>query len=204
MTLNTLVGEAILSFRLQLSEEDVIYWNKAVAIICCLDLLPVSEYCMQVKDIQGQVMEYDYAWAIPFDSKLFRLECNLESEEGRISLYFCFVFMFKFYEYLRINCPGFKVGWYMDTLSKEQKKEEWLFLTSYFARIEIDIFKKHGFSLQNFMNLPNPTIETPVTKVVTEIKDQIVCAQIANDDAIWENLKYSPVEEDGVFEEVLD
>ena len=41
-------------------------------------------------------------------------------------------------------------------------------------------------------------------KVVTEIKDQIVCAQIANDDAVWENLKYSPVEDDGVFEEVLD
>ncbi len=41
-------------------------------------------------------------------------------------------------------------------------------------------------------------------KVVTEIKDQIVCAQIDYDEVVWENLKYSPIEDDGVFEEILD
>jgi hypothetical protein len=39
-------------------------------------------------------------------------------------------------------------------------------------------------------------------KVVTEIKDQIVCAQIANDDAVWENLKYSPVDGDELYDEI--
>ncbi len=55
-----------------------------------------------------------------------------------------------------------------------------------------------------YREIANQVIEEPLTKVVTELKDQIVCAQIANDDAVWENLKYSPMEDDGVFEEVLD
>ena len=41
-------------------------------------------------------------------------------------------------------------------------------------------------------------------EVVTEVKDQIVCAQIGRDEVGWENLKYSPVDDDGIFEEVLD
>ena len=55
-----------------------------------------------------------------------------------------------------------------------------------------------------YREIANQVIQEPLTKVVTELKDQIVCAQIANDDAIWENLKYSPIKDDGVFEEVLD
>jgi len=202
MTLNTPVVEALLSFRLQLSEEDVVCWNKAIAIICFLDLLPAAEFCMQFKDLQGHTLEYDYAWNIPFDSKLMRLESNLESEDGLISLYFCFAFMFKFYQYLKINCPGFRAGWHIDTVSKEEKKEEWSFLTSYFARVEMDIFQKQGFSLKELISDLLDDIQTPEKKVVTELKDQIVCAQIAYDDEVWGNLKYSPIDGDEEYEEV--
>lgn len=50
----------------------------------------------------------------------------------------------------------------------------------------------------------DPLYVTPITKVVTELKDQIVCAQIANDEKMWDNLTYSPVEGDEVFEEIYD
>lgn len=41
-------------------------------------------------------------------------------------------------------------------------------------------------------------------RVVTEVKDQIVCAQIAHDEVVWDNLTYSPVDGDEVFEEIYD
>lgn len=47
-------------------------------------------------------------------------------------------------------------------------------------------------------------VESVEEKVVTELKDQIVCAQIANDEAVWDNLTYSPVDGDMIFEEVMD
>jgi hypothetical protein len=44
--------------------------------------------------------------------------------------------------------------------------------------------------------------QAPEKKVVTELKDQIVCAQIANDDRMWENMKYSPIDGDELYDEV--
>ncbi len=48
------------------------------------------------------------------------------------------------------------------------------------------------------------TYQPPVERVVTELKDQIVCAQIANDELAWENMKYSLVDDGRIFEEVMD
>ncbi len=53
--------------------------------------------------------------------------------------------------------------------------------------------------VEPFLDKP---VEAPIKKVVTELKDQIVCAQIANDEVVWGNLKYSPIDGDELYEEV--
>lgn len=55
-----------------------------------------------------------------------------------------------------------------------------------------------------FRELAKELEEPPIKKVVTQLKDQIVCAQIENDDRVWENMKYSPINNDGELEEVFD
>lgn len=45
---------------------------------------------------------------------------------------------------------------------------------------------------------------TPVERVVTELKDQIVCAQIANDEIVWKNMKYSPIDGNETHEDIYD
>ncbi len=55
-----------------------------------------------------------------------------------------------------------------------------------------------------YVEIANQVIATPEEQVVTELKDQIVCAQIERDEVVWENMKYSPVDDDSIFEEVMD
>lgn len=92
-----------------------------------------------------------------------------------------------------------------ERIKMQQKQAEWeekytaVELAQKIANVVPDLkslLSRYGVDME--------AIESLEEKVVTELKDQIVCAQIANDDAVWENLKYSPVEDDGVFEEVLD
>lgn len=45
--------------------------------------------------------------------------------------------------------------------------------------------------------------ETPVEKAVTEIKDQIVCAQIDHDEVVWDNVTYVPIADDEEYEEIF-
>lgn len=54
-----------------------------------------------------------------------------------------------------------------------------------------------------YQELADREPKTPVEKVVTQIKDQIVCAQIENDDRTWENMTYVPLGGDEVLEEIF-
>lgn len=53
----------------------------------------------------------------------------------------------------------------------------------------------------SYQQMATPVTEPPERKVVTEIKDQIVCAQIANDDVVWAHMSYEPLDGNDIYEE---
>jgi hypothetical protein len=190
MTLKTPLSEALLDFRLQLPEDYVNCWNKSLAIVCLLDLLPASHCGVTLKDMQGKIS--DNRWAFPFDTKLMALEEYIQLEHSD-TLRLCFMFLFKFYDYLKKSCPGFRPIWYISLCSPEEKKEEFVLLTSFFARHGIQDYKQHGFNQEDIL-----------TQVVEKVEVEALHTSIDNDEKVWDNFAGEPVDESAGWDEVLD
>jgi len=209
MIRNMNLCDALMQFRYQLSEEDVIYWNKAFAHLCILGIFSTHEYDDRIVHFQNDGEFAEHESNLPIVDKIYYMAHALENNP--VALYYCLMFLFKFFLWVRKHCPtlALVISMSSDPLDVKAERNNLLMAIMW---IDDDFLKKEGLTLlnptcQQFLAI---AFESGVVvksrsleeKVVTELKDQIVCAQIAYDDEVWGNLKYSPIDGDEEYEEV--